>query len=62
VVLDQIAAATVKAQASPDFKARLEAQGFDVPQEHGDAFAATIAAETERWAQVVKATGFRANE
>lgn len=61
-VLDQIAAATVKAQGSPEFKAKLEAQGFDVPQEHGDAFAATIAAETARWAQVVKATGFRANE
>jgi tripartite-type tricarboxylate transporter receptor subunit TctC len=57
VVLDQIAAATVKAQASPEFKARLEAQGFDVPQEQGEAFAATIAAETARWAQVVKASG-----
>lgn len=61
-VLDQITAAAVKAQATPEFKARLEAQGFDVPQEHGDAFAATIATETARWSQVVKATGFRANE
>jgi tripartite-type tricarboxylate transporter receptor subunit TctC len=61
-VLDQVQAATVKAQAQADYKARLEAQGFDVPQEHGDAFAATIAAETARWAQVVKATGFRAND
>ncbi|MGE0098047.1 MAG: Bug family tripartite tricarboxylate transporter substrate binding protein [Hydrogenophaga sp.] len=61
-VLDQILAATVKAQADAAYKARLEAQGFDVPQESGDEFAATIAAETARWAQVVKATGFRANE
>jgi tripartite-type tricarboxylate transporter receptor subunit TctC len=61
-VIDQIQAATVKAQADADFKTKLEAQGFDVPQESGEAFAATIAAETARWAQVVKATGFKANE
>jgi len=61
-VLDQIQAAAVKAQAAADYKAKLEAQGFDVPQESGDAFAATIATETARWAQVVKATGFRAND
>ena len=61
-VLDQIRAATVKAQASAELKAKLEPQGFDVPQENGDAFAATIAAETARWAPVVKATGFRANQ
>lgn len=61
-VLDQIQTATVKAQADTDYKAKLEAQGFDVPQESGDAFAATIATETARWGQVVKATGFRANE
>jgi len=61
-VLDAIAAATQKAQADADYKARLEAQGFDVPQEYGDAFAATIAAETARWAEVVRATGFKAND
>lgn len=61
-VIDQIQAATVKAQADADYKTKLEGQGFDVPQENGEAFAATIAAETARWAQVVKATGFKANE
>lgn len=61
-VLDAIAAATQKAQADADYKARLEAQGFDVPQEYGDAFAATIASETARWAEVVRATGFKAND
>lgn len=61
-VLDAIAAATQKAQADGDYRARLEAQGFDVPQEYGDAFAATIAAETARWAEVVRATGFKAND
>ena len=61
-VIDQIQAAAVKAQADADYKTKLEGQGFDVPQENGEAFAATIAAETARWAQVVKATGFKANE
>lgn len=59
--LDQIQAATVKAQANADYAAKLVAQGFDVPQESGDAFAATISLETARWGQVVKATGFRAD-
>lgn len=61
-VLDAIATATQKAQADADYKARLEAQGFDVPQEYGEAFAATIATETARWAEVVRATGFKAND
>ncbi|MDZ7864346.1 tripartite tricarboxylate transporter substrate binding protein [Acidovorax sp.] len=61
-VLDAIEAATVKAQSAPDYRSKLDAQGFDVPTEHGDAFARTIAAETVRWAGLVKATGFRAND
>jgi len=61
-VLEAIAAATQKAQADSGYRARLEAQGFDVPQEYGDAFAATIARETARWAEVVRATGFKAND
>lgn len=50
----------VRAQADAGYRAKLEAQGFDVPQESGAAFAATIADETARWAKVIKATGFRA--
>jgi tripartite-type tricarboxylate transporter receptor subunit TctC len=61
-VLDAIAAATQQAQGDAQYKARLETQGFDVPQESGAAFAATIARETARWAEVARATGFRANE
>lgn len=61
-VLEQIQAATVKAQASSDFRAPLEKQGFDMPQEQGDAFATTIAADTAHWAPLLKATGFRASE
>lgn len=61
-VLDAIEAAAVKAQADPEYKAKLDAQGFDVPVEHGSAFAQTIAAETARWARLVKSTGFKAND
>jgi tripartite-type tricarboxylate transporter receptor subunit TctC len=61
-VLDAIEATTAKAQATADYRAKLDAQGFDVPSEYGDAFARTIASETARWAGLVKATGFRAND
>lgn len=61
-VLAAIEAAVLKAQADPEYRSRLEAQGFDIPREHGADFARTIAEETARWAQVVKATGFRAND
>jgi tripartite-type tricarboxylate transporter receptor subunit TctC len=61
-VLDAILAAATKAQADPAYRTKLEAQGFDLPNESGDAFAASIAAETARWTQVVKATGFKAND
>lgn len=61
-MLDAMAVAARKVQADPDYRATLEGQGFDVPQESGDAFAATIARETARWADVVRATGFRAND
>ena len=61
-MLDAMAAATRKVQADPEYRANLEGQGFDVPQESGEAFAATIARETARWSEVVRATGFRAND
>lgn len=59
-VLDSIEAAVGKVQADPAYRARQEAQGFDVPTEHGDAFARSIASETARWAELVRATGFKA--
>jgi tripartite-type tricarboxylate transporter receptor subunit TctC len=59
-VLDAIMAANIKAQAAPALRARLEAQNFDVSTEHGEAFSRSIAAESVRWAKLVKATGFKA--
>lgn len=61
-LLDAIAAAAVKAQADPGYRAKLEQQGFDVPTESGAAFAASIAEESARWAKLVKATGFKADD
>ncbi len=60
-ILEKLEAASVKVQSDPRYRARLEEQGFDVSTEHGDAFARSIAAETTRWAEVVRATGFKAN-
>lgn len=61
-VLDAIRAAALKAQADPGYRTRLEALNFDIPADQGAAFEKGIAAETARWAELVKATGFRASE
>lgn len=61
-ILSAIEAAASKVQADPEFRSRMEAQGFDVPKESGAAFAKTISMETERWGKIVKATGFKAND
>lgn len=60
--LDAIRAAAAKAQADPGYRAKLEAMNFDVPTESVGEFEKTIAAETARWAALVKATGFKASE
>jgi tripartite-type tricarboxylate transporter receptor subunit TctC len=49
------------AHADPDVKGRLEAQGFDVSGQTGPEFAADIRAQIERWARLIKATGFKAS-
>lgn len=61
-VLEAIRTAALKAQADPAYRARLEALNFDIPADQGAAFEKGIAAETARWAELVKATGFRASE
>ncbi|MEO5672635.1 MAG: tripartite tricarboxylate transporter substrate binding protein [Ramlibacter sp.] len=61
-VLDAIRAAAAKAQTDPAYRAKLEALGFDMPTEDIASFEKTIAAETARWADLVKSTGFKATE
>ena len=59
-ILAKIVDAAKTAHAEPAVRARLEQMGFDVPAQTGAEFAASIRAGQERWAEVVKATGFRA--
>ena len=61
-VVETITTAVMKVQNDQEYRAKLEAQGFDVPRESGATFAATIASDTARWAKVVEATGFKAND
>jgi tripartite-type tricarboxylate transporter receptor subunit TctC len=61
-LIDAMTGAVLKVQNDPEYRSKLEAQGFDVPRESGAAFAATIASDTARWVKVVQATGFKAND
>jgi tripartite-type tricarboxylate transporter receptor subunit TctC len=51
-----------KAHADPAVKGKLEEMGFDVPAQTGAALAASIKEGTERWAKLVKSTGFKATD
>jgi tripartite-type tricarboxylate transporter receptor subunit TctC len=59
-VVKRFEAAAIAAHADPAVKAKLAGQGFDVSGLTGPAFRDSIAAQTERWAKIVKATGFSA--
>jgi tripartite-type tricarboxylate transporter receptor subunit TctC len=48
------------AHEDPAIRAKLEAQGFDVSGLSGPEFLASISQQSERWARIVKATGFKA--
>ena len=58
-VVARLLGAAKAAHADPDMKARLEAQGFAVSGQSGPEFASDIAAQKERWARLVKASGFK---
>lgn len=60
-VLDPLMKAIVAAHEDPDVKSKLEAQGFDVSGQRGDAFLAEIKKQTVRWAELAKATNFSAD-
>lgn len=51
----------MKVQADPAYRSRLQVLNFDVPDESGAVFEKSIAAESARWAAIVKATGFKAD-
>jgi tripartite-type tricarboxylate transporter receptor subunit TctC len=51
-----------KMTASPEFNARMNAAGLGVTKDLcGANFLSNINRETERWARIVKATGFQAD-
>jgi tripartite-type tricarboxylate transporter receptor subunit TctC len=60
--LAALEAATLRALAAPALRARLQEAGFRVAGQGRAAFAQLMRAETARWAEVVRATGFRAIE
>jgi tripartite-type tricarboxylate transporter receptor subunit TctC len=60
--VERLLAAAKAAHADPDVKAKLEAQGLDVSGETGPQFAADIRAKAARWAEIVQAAGFKADE
>src|SRR5215470_6978187 len=59
-VVKRFEAAAIAAHADRAVRAKLEAQGFDVSGQTGAAFKASIETQFERWAKIVKATGFSA--
>jgi tripartite-type tricarboxylate transporter receptor subunit TctC len=60
-VLTKVIDAAKAAHADPAVRDKLEQMGFDVSAQSGADFAASLRAGEERWAKVVKATGFRAS-
>lgn len=60
-VYRQIVDAARKAHADAAVRARLEAMGFDVPAQTDPEFANGVRASQQRWARIVKATGFKAS-
>ena len=59
-IVAKLTEAAKTAHADPALRDKLEKMGFDVSGVSGADFAASLKEGTERWAKVVKATGFRA--
>ncbi|MDH7798799.1 MULTISPECIES: tripartite tricarboxylate transporter substrate binding protein [unclassified Beijerinckia] len=54
--------AAIAAHADPDIRKLLEAQGFVVSGQTTETFAKAIAQGSERWAKLVRSTGFKAGD
>src|SRR5262245_32242059 len=59
--LIRLASVAKAAHADPAIQERLRAQGFEVVGEAGPDFQRSIEVQTERWARIVKASGFSAD-
>ena len=60
-ILDPLMKAIAAAHQDPEVKAKLEAQGFDISGQSGEACRAEIEKQTARWAELAKATNFSAD-
>lgn len=60
--IDRLSAAIASAIKSPDISARLLALGLEPVGSTPDELASRVAEDTARWAPIVKASGFRADE
>jgi tripartite-type tricarboxylate transporter receptor subunit TctC len=60
-IVESLLDAAKTAHADPSVKAKLEAQGFDISGQTGAEFVADIKVQAERWARLVKASGFHAD-
>jgi tripartite-type tricarboxylate transporter receptor subunit TctC len=60
-VVAKLLAAAKAAHADPDVRGKLEAQGLDMSGQTGPEFAADIKAQSERWARLIKAAGYKAD-
>jgi tripartite-type tricarboxylate transporter receptor subunit TctC len=49
------------ANADPEVRAKLEAQGLDMSGQTGPEFKADIRAQSEKWARLIKAAGYKAD-
>jgi tripartite-type tricarboxylate transporter receptor subunit TctC len=56
-VVDRLNAALVKTASTPDMRAKLAEEGFDVTTDTPEEFRAFIAAEITKWADVIKRSG-----
>jgi tripartite-type tricarboxylate transporter receptor subunit TctC len=60
--IDRLSAAIASAIRSPEISAKLLALGLEPAGSTPDELASRVAEDTARWAPIVKASGFRADE
>src|SRR5262249_53493804 len=60
-IVAKVLDAAKAAHADPDVRAKLDVQGFDMSGQTGPEFAADIRAQSERWARIIRASGYKAD-
>ena len=61
-IVARLTDAAKAAHADPGVRSKLEAQGYEVTGETGPQLMPDIKAQTARWARIVKAAGFSAED